>query len=81
MIERGIIQADGTVLEANGKIHQLPLRGVDPEGYPEVLMDAKKAGGSGWMHRQSVKPFIGYVVEFVKISPDSLPFNHVVLTQ
>ena len=62
----GIIQKDGTVLAEDGTIQFLGVRGTDDEGYPEVLIDAKAVGGDGCFHRQSVKPFIGMTVEFVR---------------
>jgi len=62
----GIIQEDGyNVLADNGKTYCLPLRGIDEEGFPEVLIDAKPIGKDGWMRRQSSKPYIGMKVSFV----------------
>ena len=75
----GIIQKDGSILETDGKTHHLPNRGTDDEGYPEVLMAAKKVGGKGFFHRQSIKPFIGMTVEFERVSKKSLPYNHKII--
>lgn len=59
----GIIDKDGYVYLDSGKRFQLPIRGND-NGYPEVLIDAKKVGGDGSFYRQSVQPFIGMKCEF-----------------
>lgn len=75
----GIIQKDGSVLAEDGTLHYLPKRGTDTEGYPEVIIDAKSVGGDGWMYRQSVKPFIGMTVEFVRMNKKFQGFNFVIL--
>ena len=62
----GVIQKDATVLAEDGTIHNLPRRGIDDEGYPEVLIDAKEVGGFGVFRQQSIKPYIGMKVEFVR---------------
>ena len=64
MILEGIIKKDGSILGDNGKKYNLPQRGTDDEGYPEVLIDAKNIGGDGWMRGQSIKPYIGMKVRF-----------------
>jgi hypothetical protein len=61
----GIIQKNGTVITDDGKIFHLDYRGTDSEGYSEVLIDAKKVGGAGWMRRQSIKPYIGMKCSFI----------------
>lgn len=61
----GIITKDGSVKTADDREFEMPRRGTDDEGYPEVLMDAKSVGGDGWMYRQSIKPFIGMKCWFV----------------
>jgi hypothetical protein len=61
----GIITKDGTVKTDDGREFEIGSRGVDKEGYPEVIIDAKKVGGDGWMHRQSVKPYVGMRCSFV----------------
>lgn len=48
----------------DGKIYELPVRGNNNDGYPEVLIDATAVGGKGWMHRQSIKPYIGMKCTF-----------------
>ena len=67
----GIIQKDGDVLTESGEKYSLSCRGTDEEGYPEVLINAKSVGGSGYFHRQSIKQCIGMKVEFT-INPDAL---------
>ena len=62
----GILQKDGSVIAEDGTIHWPGTRGADKEGYPEILIDAKKVGGDGLFHRQSVKPYIGMTVKFVR---------------
>jgi len=62
---KGVINKDSSVTGKDTIIYQLPVRGVDNEGYNEVLIDAKDIGGSGEFQRKSVKPFIGMSVEFV----------------
>ena len=66
----GTIQKDGTVIEEDGSVYELPIRRFDKE-FPEVLIDAKKVGGDGWMYRQSIEPFVGMRCSFVKyLRPD-----------
>lgn len=79
LVEYGIIQKDGTILEDGGKTHRLPVRGTDKEEYPEVLVDATAVGGKGFMYRQSVKPFIGMRVKFSRVKPDTDAYNHIIL--
>jgi hypothetical protein len=74
----GTILKDGSILENDGTTHFLPLRGKDEEGYPEVLMDATAVGGKGFFKRQSIKPFIGMKVEFIK-GRKIHPFNHTIV--
>ena len=62
----GIIQKDGSVIAEDGTIHWPGTRGADREGYPEVLIDAKSVGGGGSWGRQSIKPYIGMSVKFVR---------------
>lgn len=61
----GIIKEDGSVETEDGRNFYIGRRGTDKEGYPEVLIDAKSVGGDGWMHRQSIKPYIGMKCHFV----------------
>ena len=61
----GLIKSDGFVETSDGKLFILPIRGSDESGFPEVLIDATSVGGSGYVKRQSVKPFIGMEVEFI----------------
>jgi hypothetical protein len=75
----GIIQKDGSVLAEDGTIHWLPRRGTDNEGYAEVLIDAKIVGGYGEFQRQSIKPYIGMTVEFVRNGKDFKGFNFTIL--
>ena len=60
----GIIQEDGFVLTDDEKSYALAFRGIDNDGYPEVLINAKAVGGDGYFYRQSIKPYIGMQVEF-----------------
>jgi len=78
-VGNGIIQKDGSVLEKDGTVHFLPTRGKDEEGYPEVIMDATAFGGKGFFQRQSIKPFIGMKVEFIKNEKNTTPFNHTLI--
>ncbi len=64
MILEGIILDEGKVLGNDGIKYSLPVRGIDEDGYLEVLIGALKFGGSGSFHRQSIKPYIGYRVKF-----------------
>lgn len=75
----GVIMEDGSVLAEEGTVHYLPIRGTDKEGYKEVLIDAKNVGGDGWMNRQSVKPYIGRTVEFVRVNKKYQGFNFVII--
>jgi len=75
----GIIREDGTVLAEDGTIHPLPIRGINDEGYKEIFIDAKEVGGDGWMCRQSIKPFIGMTVEFVRNGPRYQGYNFTIL--
>lgn len=78
----GILQADGSVLAEDGTIHWLGTRGTDEEGYPEVCIDAKDVGGGGSFGRQSVKPYIGMTVEFVRHGGKKYQgFNFTILKQ
>ena len=79
IVEYGTIQSDGSVFETDGRTHWLPIRGTDEEGYPEVLLDAKDVGGSGFFRAQSIKPFIGMKVSFVRVDKNSGPFNHTIV--
>lgn len=75
---KGIIQKDGTVIGEDGKTYQLPVRGTDSEGFPEVLIDAKSIGGRGSFQRQSVKPLIGKQAEFV-VSGTGHGYNYIII--
>jgi len=61
----GIISKDGYVELEDGRRFEISKRGIDKEGYPEVLINAKSVGGDGWMHRQSIKRFIGMKCWFI----------------
>lgn len=63
-MKTGIITKEGMVKISDTKYVRLPTRGVDNEGYPEVLIDATSVGGNGSFQRQSIKPYIGMSVEF-----------------
>ena len=78
-ISTGILQTDGSVLAEDGTIHWPPTRGTDNEGYPEILIDAKEVGGSGYCSRQSIKPYIGMVVEFVRYDEKHQGYNFTIL--
>ena len=67
-MKTGIITKEGIVKISDTKYVRLPTRGVDNEGYPEVLIDATAVGGKGYFQRQSIKPFIGMKVEFDEIT-------------
>lgn len=60
----GIINKDGWVQVEDSRKFQLPFRGKDKDGYPEVLIDAKIVGGDESFYRQSIQPFIGMKCEF-----------------
>ena len=77
----GIIQKDGSVIADDGTIHWIGARGTDKEGYPEVLIDAKNVGGRGSFYRQSIKPFIGMKVDFVRVGKDYPGYNFIILKQ
>jgi len=75
----GILQKDGSVLAEDGTIHWPGARGTDKEGFPEILIDAKEVGGDGSWSRQSVKPFIGMTVEFVRNGKQYQGYNFTIL--
>ena len=75
----GILQADGSVIAEDGTIHWPGHRGTDDEGYPEILIDAKEVGGDGLFYRQSVKPYIGMTVEFVRYKKGTQGFDFKIL--
>jgi hypothetical protein len=78
----GIIQKDGSVIAEDGTIHWIGRRGTDEEGYPEVLIDAKEVGGRGSFSRQSIKPFVGMTVHFVRNGGKKYQgFNFTILKQ
>lgn len=71
----GVIQEDFSVLGEDGKTYHLEgPRSIDDEGYPELLIDAKKMGYGGSFARQTIKPFIGASVSFV-LSPTNHAYN------
>jgi len=61
----GIIDQDGWVRVADGRKFQIPSRGKDSQGYPEVLIGARGVGGQGPFQRQSIQPFIGMKCSFI----------------
>ena len=61
----GTILSDGGVIGDDGISYILPIRKINNDGYPMVLIDAKKAGGGGTFGSQSIKPLIGMKVSFV----------------
>jgi len=77
----GILQKDGSVIAEDGTIHWPGTRGTDDEDYPEILIDAKEVGGEGSWHRQSVKPYIGMTVEFIRYDKHHQGYNFVILKQ
>jgi len=56
------------VLAKDGIIHSIPIRGIDSEWHPEILIDVNEVGGHGQFYRQSIKPFIGMSVDFIRCS-------------
>ena len=62
----GILQKNGSVIAEDGTIHWPGTRGSDDEGYPEILIDARAVGGYNSWTRQSVKPYLGMTVQFVR---------------
>ena len=60
----GIILKDATVRAKDGTIYQLPVRGMDKDGYHKVLINATEVGGRGIFSAQSIYPYIGLKVEF-----------------
>ena len=77
----GIIQEDATVLAEDGTIHRLPVRGIDKEGNPEVLIDACDVGGYGSFSRQSIKPFIGMKVVFSRVEVGCQGFSYQIIKE
>lgn len=77
---KGIIQEDATVIGEDGKTYQLPERGTDSEGFPEVLIDTRPIGGKGSFQRQSVKPLIGKTTEFV-VSGTGHGYNYIIIEE
>jgi hypothetical protein len=75
----GILQEDGSVIAEDGTIHWPGTRGTDDEGYPEILIDARNVGGYNSWTRQSVKPYIGMMVEFIRYSKKTQGFNFSIL--
>lgn len=75
----GTIKEDATVLVEDGTIHRIPKRGTDKLGYPEVLIDATEVGGYGTFSRQSIQPFIGMKVVFVRVDETAQGFNFKIL--
>lgn len=61
----GKITDNGRYVDVDGTLYILPIRGVDEEGYPEILIDSKSINGKGTFTRQSSKPLVGMNVEFV----------------
>lgn len=56
---KGIITENNTVVTKDGRIFNLPMRGID-----EILIDATLVGGSSTFKRQPARLFIGMVAEF-----------------
>jgi len=77
----GILQKDGSVIAEDGTIHWPGTRGTDEEGFPEILIDAKDVGGYGTFSRQSVKPYIGMTVEFVRNGKKYQGFNFKIIKE
>lgn len=75
----GVIQENGTVLADDGTLHYLPKRGVDREGYPEVMIDAKNVGGAGFYAVQSLKPYIGLKVQFQRMNAKANGYNFTIV--
>ncbi len=72
---------DATVLCDDGTIHNLPVRGMDKDGYTEILIDATEVGGYSDFYRQSIKPFIGMRVEFGRIEKGYQGFNYKIIKE
>jgi hypothetical protein len=77
----GIIDKDGWVNLADSRKFEISKRGIDKEGYPEVLMNAKPVGGDGWMHRQSIKPYIGMKCSFILNKGAECGFNFEIIKE
>lgn len=75
----GIITDEAYVKLDDGRLFAIGRRGIDEEGYPTVLIDAKSVGGNGWMHRQSIKPFIGMKCWFILNEGAKCGFNFTIL--
>ncbi len=77
---KGVILKEGKVLGDDGREYFLPVPGIDSEGFVKVLMDAKYVGGDGFMHRQSIQPYIGYRVEFI-VSRNGYGYNYKIISK
>lgn len=77
----GIIKPDGTVETSDGRKFELPIRGKDNLGFPEVLIDARNVGLSGSFKRQSVMPLIGKKCEFILSPNGKVGYNFVVISE
>jgi hypothetical protein len=71
----GVITKDAYVKLDDGRLFEIGSRGLDDEGYQQVLMDATSVGGSGFFQRQSIKPYIGMKCEFVLNEGAKCGFN------
>lgn len=71
----GIITKEAYVQLEDGRLFEIDRRGMDKEGYQEVLIDAKSVGGDGSFYRQSIKPYIGMKCEFVLNEGTKYGFN------
>lgn len=75
---KGTIREDATVLGEDGKTYQLPVRPINSDGFPHILINAKAAGGKGYGEWQSVEPFVGKEVQFV-VSATGSGVNYVIV--
>lgn len=71
----GSITKEGYVKLDDGRLFEIDRRGMDEEGYPEVLIDAKFVGGNSSFFRQSIKPYIGLKCKFILNEGAKCGFN------
>ena len=58
---------------------QLPVRGTDENGYPEVLIDSSVVDELGVAKRKSIFPYIGMEAEFVTNGGANEGYNFTVI--
>ena len=79
MILKGKIKNNGTVETPDGRVFQLPVRGTDEKGYPEVLIDSSVVDELGGFKRKSILPYIGMEVEFTTNDGTSGGYNFTII--